>query len=109
MVMRLVVALFTPCSTRPSTAWFVSRRRPARSSSRSPVPRAADPGEDLPSLRQVPVTEAGADDAAPGRPRAAAQDPVAGVEEDLRVLAIGERLEPRVGGELRGGPFPDVP
>src|SRR5205823_5288807 len=74
----------------------------------SAVPRAANAGEDLAPLREVPVAEGGADYVSPRRPRAASQDPVAGAEEDLGVLAVRERAKAWVGGELARGPLPDV-
>src|SRR6267142_136293 len=57
---------------------------------------------------QVPVAEAAADHLAPGRPGAPAKHLVGVTEENLGVLGIRERLEARVGGEVRAGPLPDV-
>src|SRR2546428_2562572 len=74
----------------------------------SGVPGTSEAREDLPALGQVPVAKAPPDDIATGRPRAPAQHPVAAIEEDLGVLAVGKGLEPRVRGELRRCPFPDV-
>ena len=43
-----------------------------------------------------------------GRPGGAPQHLVLVAEEDLRVLAVGERLKAGVGEEVRGGPLPDL-
>src|SRR3712207_3118173 len=70
---------------------------------------AAKPDEELAPDGEVPVAEGVADRAGTGGPRAAAQHSVALIKEDLRVLRVREALEARVGGELAGGPLPDVP
>ena len=75
---------------------------------RSDAPRAADAGEDLPALGQVPVAEGGPDHARVGRPGASAQDPVLVAEEDLRVLGVGKGLEAGIGKEVRRGPLPGL-
>src|SRR5215204_4108919 len=61
----------------------------------SPVPGAAEAGEDLVTLRVVPVAERGPEDVAARRPCPAAQDLVLVTEEHLGVLRVGERLEAR--------------
>src|SRR5437868_15365981 len=71
------------------------------------VTRAPDPREDLPPLRVVPVAEAQPCNDRIGHERAAAQDAELVAEEDLRVLAVRERLEPGVGLEERRRPLPD--
>src|SRR3954471_22477586 len=69
---------------------------------------AAEAGEDLAPLGQVPVAERVPRHARARRPRAAAQHLVAGPEEGLGVLAIGVGAEARVAAEGAGGPLPGV-
>src|SRR5205823_3447775 len=71
-------------------------------------PRDPEAGEDLSALGEVPVAEARRDDPSARGPRAAAQDPVVGAEEDLRVLLVGMRGEARIAVERAGGPLPHV-
>lgn len=70
--------------------------------------RAAEADEDLAALRQVPRPEGGPHGVRAGGPRSAAQHTVAPAEVGLRVLAVGERAEPRVAAELARGPLPRV-
>src|SRR5262245_639517 len=74
----------------------------------SGVGRTAEAGEDLSSLREVPVAERVPDRDRAGRPRAAAQHLVALPEVRLRVLTIRERGETRIRPEVTRRPFPDV-
>src|SRR6185312_4329909 len=87
------------------------RRRESRGWAATPsarrLSREAQPGEDLATLRQVPVAESRGRDTRVGRPGAAPQDPVVLPEEDLGVLAVGVGPEAGVGQEVRGGPLPD--
>src|SRR6185295_16156352 len=75
---------------------------------RSGVARAAEPCEDLPADRVVPVAEACAHRARVRGPRAAAQHLVLRAPEHLGVLAVGKRTKAGVRGEVGGGPLPDV-
>src|SRR5262249_32033270 len=68
---------------------------------------AADAGEDLAALREVPVAEARAGDHRVGDPGAAAQDAIVAAEEDLRVLRIRKGTKTGVTGEVRARPLPD--
>src|SRR5262249_34852127 len=68
---------------------------------------AADAGEDLAALREVPVAEARAGDDRVGDPGAAAQDAIVAAEEDLRVLWIRKGTKTGVTGEVRARPLPD--
>src|SRR5439155_24745878 len=63
---------------------------------------------DLAALRVVPVPEGRRGDGRPGGPRAAPEHLVAVAEEDLRVLAIGEGAEARIGAEVARRPLPRV-
>src|SRR5215207_6891728 len=69
---------------------------------------AAEAGEDLPPDRIVPVPERGAAHAGVACPGSTPQHLVLASEEHLGVLAVGERHEARVPGEVGGRPFPHV-
>src|SRR3954465_14908652 len=74
----------------------------------SGVPRAAEAGEDLAALGEVPVAEGHARHPPARGPRAAPQDLVGGAEEDLRVLAVGVGRETGVAAEVARRPLPAV-
>ena len=73
----------------------------------SGIGRAADPGEDLLPLREVPVPERRPGNERVGHPRAAAQDPVVLAEEHLRVFGVGEGAEPGIPLKAGRRPLPD--
>src|SRR6202020_2760041 len=64
--------------------------------------------EDLAALRVVPVAKRRARDAPVSGPRPAAQNQVIPAEEDLGVLAIGIRDEPRIAAEATARPLPHL-
>src|SRR5205807_4764558 len=88
--------------------------RPSATSTRTPhsvaaldIARAADAGEDLPPLREIPVAERGPGDQRIGDPRAAAQHPVLLAEEGLRVFRVRKGAEAGIAAEGRRRPLPD--
>src|SRR5690606_21443922 len=70
--------------------------------------RAAEAGEDLPCLGEVPVAEARPQRTAARGPTAAAQHAVAPVEPRFRISRIGPGAESAIGGESGAGPFPHI-
>src|SRR6185437_16883954 len=96
----------------PTAAWPAARGRPGAGTSgrlRFAGPRGAEPGEDLPPDRVVPVAEGTPAGHRADGERAAAQHLVLRAEEHLRVLLIRPGLETRVRTEVRAGPLPHVP
>ncbi len=69
----------------------------------------AEPGEDLPPDRVVPVPERAPAGHRADRERPAAEHLVLGTEEHLRVLPVGPGAKPRIRTEVRTRPLPDVP
>src|SRR5262249_43383298 len=74
----------------------------------SGVACAAEPGEDLPADRIVPVAERDPHRGGIGGPRPTAQHLERGAEEPRGVLAVGEGPEARVPVEVGAGPLPHV-
>src|SRR4249919_4067007 len=70
------------------------------------IGRAPDAGEDLPSLREIPVAEGRARDERVGGPGPAAQHAIVLAEEDLRVFRVREGAEARVAVEAGRRPLP---
>src|SRR5438093_3488967 len=94
-----------PAAPRPPTRGTPSRSCSPRAGS---VERAAEAGEELAPLGEVPVAERGRDRLGLRRPGASAQDLEPLAEEGLGVLPIREGLEALVALEVAGGPLPDV-
>ena len=81
----------SPSRTSSASVLRAPRRDDSRSgSSRSRPCAQRKPAKIWRRCGQVPVAEGVAGHARAGGPRAAAQHPVVGAEEDLRVLAVGE-------------------
>src|SRR5262249_22576549 len=74
----------------------------------APIPREPNAGEDLPALRQVPVSIGVAGDDRMNRPGAASQHAIPAFEKHLAVLSVRKRTKALVRPELRHGPLVDI-
>src|SRR5687767_3892124 len=74
----------------------------------SGVGGTAEPTEDLPSDRIIPVAESVTNCARACRPGAAPQNLVLRSEERLRILPVRKALESGITVEIGRGPLPDV-
>src|SRR5262249_3032543 len=90
---------------RPDDGTSGRRRQPAGRRRGDGIPGGAEPGEDLPPDRVVPVTERATAGYRADGERPAAQHLVLVAEEDLRVLPVRPGRKARVGQEVAGGPL----